>query len=72
MSDKNINQKNKYFLSSSNNDRGISLDDKTTDYVDRNIGGQVYSLHEVTQLVKFRVKICIFERSNEKKSFLEN
>ena len=29
---------------------GLSLDDKTKDYVDRNIGGQVYSLHEVTQL----------------------
>ena len=28
----------------------VSLDDKTKDYVDRNIRGQVNSLHEVTQL----------------------
>ena len=27
-----------------------SLDDKTKDSVDRNTGGQAYSLHEVTQL----------------------
>ena len=33
-----------------NNDRGLSLDDKTKDYFDRNTGGQVNSLHEVTQL----------------------
>ena len=50
MSDKNIHQKNKYFFASFNNDRGLSLDNKTKDYVDRNIGGQVNSLHEVTQL----------------------
>ena len=37
-------------LASFNNDRGLSLDDKTEDYVDRNAGGQVQSLHEVTQL----------------------
>ena len=42
--------KNKYFFASFNNDRGLSLDDKTKDYVDRNTGGQVNSLHEVTQL----------------------
>ena len=42
--------KNEYFLASSSNDRGLTLDDKTKDYVDRNTGGQVYSLHEVTQL----------------------
>ena len=41
---------NKYFFASSSNDRGLSLDDQTKDYVDRNTGGQVYSLHEVTQL----------------------
>ena len=40
----------KYSFASFNNDRGLSLDDKTKDYVDRNTGGQVYSLHEVTQL----------------------
>ena len=50
MSDKNIQQKNKYFLASFNNDRGLSFDDKTKDYADRNIGGQVNSLYEVTQL----------------------
>ena len=42
--------KNKHFFASFNNDRGLSLDDKTKDYVDRNTGGQVNSLHEVTQL----------------------
>ena len=46
-----------------------SLDDKTKDSVDRNTGGQVYSLHARghTTWVIFAVKICIFERSNEKK-----
>ena len=38
VSDKSIHQK----LNISN-DRGLSLDDKTKDYVDRNTGGQVYS-----------------------------
>ena len=47
---KKIFTKKKYFFASFNNDRGLSLDDKTKDYVDRNTGGQVYSLHEVTQL----------------------
>ena len=42
--------KTKYFFASFNNDRGLSLDDKTKDYADRNTGGQVNSLHEVTQL----------------------
>ena len=41
---------NKYFFASFNNDRGVSLDDKTKDYVDRNTEGQLNSLHEVTQL----------------------
>ena len=50
MSDKNIHQKNKYFLGSFNNNRGLSLDDKTKDYVHRNTVGPVHSLHEVTQL----------------------
>ena len=63
MSDKNIYQTNKYFFSSFNNDRGLSLDDKTKDYVNRNAGGRVESLHEVT------VKICTFERSYEKSHF---
>ena len=50
MSDKNIHPKNKYFFANFNNDRGLILEDKTKDYVDRNTGGQVYSSHEVTQL----------------------
>ena len=37
-------------IASFSNDRGLSLDDKTKDDVERNTGGQVYSLHEVTQL----------------------
>ena len=49
MSDKNIHPKNKYFFTNFNNDRGLSLEDKTKDYVDRNTGGQVYSSHDVTQ-----------------------
>ena len=39
-----------YFFASFNNDRGLSLDDKTKDYVDRNAGGRVESLHELTKL----------------------
>ena len=42
--------KNKYFFASFNDNRGLSLDDKTKACVDRNVGGQVESLHEVTQL----------------------
>ena len=38
MSDKNIYQKNKYFFASFNNDRGLSLNDKTKDYAVRNTG----------------------------------
>ena len=38
------------FFASFNNDGGVSLDDKTKDYADINTGGQVNSLHEVTQL----------------------
>ena len=29
---------------------GLSLDDEIKDYVDRNTGGHVNSLHDVTQL----------------------
>ena len=47
---KNICQKNKYFFASFNNDRGLSLNDKTKDYAVRNTGGWVNSSHEVTQL----------------------
>ena len=50
MSDKNIHQK-KNFFASFNNDRRLSLDDKTKDYVHRNTVGLAHSLHEVTQLV---------------------
>ena len=42
--------KNRYFFASFNNDRGVSLDDNTKDYVDRNTGGQVYSLN-ITRVV---------------------
>ena len=49
MSDKNIHQK-KNFFASFNNNRGLSLDDKTKDYVHKNTVGLVHSLHEVTQL----------------------
>ena len=42
--------KSNYFFASLSNDRELSLDDKAEDYVDRNTGGQVNSLHEVTQL----------------------
>ena len=47
MSDKNIHQKINISLPA---DRGLSLDDKTKDYVDRDTSGQVNSLHEVSQL----------------------
>ena len=47
MSDKNLHQKINISLPA---DRGLSLDDKTKDYVDRSTGGQVNSLQEVTQL----------------------
>ena len=50
MSDKNIHQKIKYLFASFNNDRGLSLDDKTKDYVNRNTVSLVHSSHEVTQL----------------------
>ena len=50
MSDKKYSPKNKCFFASFINDRGLSLDDKTKDYVVRNTVGLVYSLHEVTQL----------------------
>ena len=50
MSDEKFSPKNKYFFVSFNNDRGLSLDDKTKNHADRNTGGQVNSLYEVTQL----------------------
>ena len=42
--------KDKYFFASFNKDRGLSLDDKTKDFVHRNTVGLVHSLHEVTRL----------------------
>ena len=42
--------KKKHFFASFNNDKELTLEDKTKDYVDRNTGGLVYSLHEVIQL----------------------
>ena len=47
MSDKNTHQK--YFFASFD-ERGLILDDKTEDFADRNIGGQVNSSHEVSRL----------------------
>ena len=44
-----VSPKNRYSFASFSNDRGLSLDDKGKDYVDRNTGGQVYSWHGVTQ-----------------------
>ena len=55
--------KNKYFFASFNNYRGVSLDDKTKDYVDRNTISLVYSSHSEN------LHIWAAER---KKSFLEN
>ena len=46
----NYSPKSNFFFASFSNDRELSLDDKAEDYVDRNTGGQVNSLHEVTQL----------------------
>ena len=50
MWDEKYSPKNKYFFASFNNDRELSLDDKTKDYVHRNTVGLVHSLPEVTQL----------------------
>ena len=58
-------QKKNYFFVSFNNDRGLSLDDKTKDYV----GGSTFVTWGHTTRVLFTVKICIFERSNEKINF---
>ena len=40
MSDKSIHQKLNISFSSFSSERGLSLDDKTKDYVDRNTGGR--------------------------------
>ena len=57
--------KKNYFFVSFNNDRGLGLDDKTKDYV----GGSTFVTWGHTTRVLFTVKICIFERSNEKINF---
>ena len=67
MSHKNILSKNKYFFASSSNDRGLSLGDKIKDYVDRNNRGQVYSLHEVTQLGKYSQRKFSYSSGRTKK-----
>ena len=65
--------KNKYFFASFNDNRGLSLDDKTKACVDRNVGGQVESLHEVTQLEWYsRWKFAYLSGRIKKKSILEN
>ena len=66
MSDEKYLPKNKYFFASLNNDRELSLDDKTKDCVNKIPVGLVHSLHQTTRVI-FTVKICIFERSKEKK-----
>ena len=68
MSDEKYPPKNKYFFASFNNDRELSLDDKTKDCVNKIPVGLVHSLHHTTRVI-FTVKICIFKRSNEKKYF---
>ena len=70
MSDKKNLPQNKCFFASSSNDRGLSLDDKTKDFVDRNTGGQVYSLHEVTQLGQYlRWKFAYLSGRTKKNNF---
>ena len=64
--------KNKYLFASFNNDRRLRLEDKTNDYVDRNIGGQVCSLHEVTQPGYCHGEILHIWAIERKKKFLEN
>ena len=71
MSDEKYSPKNKYFFASFNNDRELSLDDKTKDCANKITVGLVHSLHHTTRVI-FTGKICIFERSNGKKIFLEN
>ena len=53
MSGKKYSPKNKYFFASFNNDWGLSLEDKTKDYLDGNTGGRVYSLRKVTYLGQY-------------------
>ena len=48
MSDKNINQKINISFSSFSNDRGLSLNDKTKDYVDRNTVGLKINFYKNT------------------------
>ena len=49
MSDKDIHQKRNIPFQASTM-TGLSLNDKTKDYLDINTAGRVQSLHEVTQL----------------------
>ena len=48
--------------------RGLSLGDKIKDYVDRNNRGQVYSLHEVTQLGKYSQRKFSYSSGRTKKN----
>ena len=70
MSDKNIYQKNKYFFASFNNDQGLRLDDKTKGLCRQKYrrSSKFVTWGHTTRVI-FRVKICIFERSNEKTHF---
>ena len=66
MSDKNIHCKKKnYFFASFNNDRRLSLDDKTKDCV----AGSTFVTWGYTSRIIFTVKICIFKGSDEKINF---
>ena len=64
--------KNKYYFASFDNDRELSLEDKTKDYVDRNTGGQLYSLHEVHNSGNIHDEKLHIWAIEQKKSFPEN
>ena len=64
--------KAKYFFASFSYDRGLSSDDKTKDYVDRNTGGQVNSLHEVTQLGQYSWWKFAYLSGQAKKNISQN
>ena len=61
--------KNKYFFASFSNDRGVSLDDQTKIMPTEIPRSSKFVTWGHTTRVTFRVKICIFERSNENYHF---
>ena len=50
MSDEKYSPKNKYFFPSFNNDRELSLDDKTKDCANKITVGLVHSLHHTNRV----------------------